>query len=358
MVRLGHDVIVFSSDEEPAWHNGNRRRRSGFSFEEYDGFKVRRVTAEPELLNMPLMSGLFEALVKGDFDIIHSHECFSSCTFQSAVVSKIKNCPLIITQHNDQMPIPMLYRLGYLLANKTMGNYSFATSKKVIVLSNDIKHHLQNLGFNKNKLKLIPTAVDTTFFSPHRENFLELKWGISEPVILFVGRLVPEKGVETLLRAFVKVVAKIPEAKLVIVGNGPLEPKLKELQNTLKIKNVFFLKKVENRLMPHIYVGCSVLVLPSYVEPFGNVVIEAMAAGKPVIGSYVGGIKDTIVHGETGFHIAAGDIEKLTFLLLKLLNDKSLNEKLGKNALIRVQKQYDSRMIAKRIERLYFDVMS
>jgi glycosyltransferase involved in cell wall biosynthesis len=83
-----------------------------------------------------------------------------------------------------------------------------------------------------------------------------------------------------------------------------------------------------------------------------------MAAGKPVIGSYVGGIKDTIVHGETGFHIAAGDIEKLTFLLLKLLNDKSLNEKLGKNALIRVQKQSDSRMIAKRIERLYFDVMS
>lgn len=100
------------------------------------------------------------------------------------------------------------------------------------------------------------------------------------------------------------------------------------------------------------------LVVPSLREPFGNVVLEAMASGKPVIGSYVGGIKDTIVHGETGYHVPPGNIKMLSDFLLNLLSDEGLSVRLGKNARRRVLENYDSKIVAKRVERLYKDAVS
>jgi glycosyltransferase involved in cell wall biosynthesis len=110
--------------------------------------------------------------------------------------------------------------------------------------------------------------------------------------------------------------------------------------------------------MPNIYVGCNVLVVPSLREPFGNVVLEAMASGRPVIGSYVGGMKDTIVHGETGYHVPPGNTKMLSDFLLEILSDESLSVKLGKNARKRVLESYDSKTIAKRVEKIYTDAIS
>jgi glycosyltransferase involved in cell wall biosynthesis len=358
MAKLGHEVVLICPGKDPAWQSIGELHQSQVRFEECDGFKVQRTSANPVILNMPMMLTLFSTLLKQDFDIIHSHEYFSSCSFQSAILSRIKKCPLVITQHNDQLPLPLSSRLSYLLDTLTIGKYSFFVARKIIALSSDIKLHLIRMGFGDDKIELIPGAVDTEFFSPDRENFLELKWGISPPVVLFVGRLVAEKGIEYLLRAFHKVVKEIPDAKLVIVGTGPKENELKSLQKRSQIKNVFFIGRLENRLMPNIYVGCNVLVLPSFRETFGNVVLEAMASGRPVIGSYVGGMKDTIVHGETGYHVPPGDTKLLSYFLQEILSDKKLNDKLGKNARKRILENYSSNIIAKKIERVYMDAFS
>ena len=142
------------------------------------------------------------------------------------------------------------------------------------------------------------------------------------------------------------------------MGRGPKEKDLRNLQEKLSAKNIIFIEKVENRFMPNIYAGCSVLVVPSYLEPFGNVVLEAMACGKPVIGAYVGGIKDTIIHGETGYHFSVGNIKMLRDFLLKILSNDSLKNKLGNNARRRVLKNYDTKIIAGKIERLYSELIT
>ena len=358
MANLGHEVILFCPEKDPAWQNSGNNSKIQAQLEKLDGFTVHRIPADPVVLNMSTMPALFGILKRQDFDIIHSHEYFTSCSFQSAIVSALKNVPFVITQHNDQLPLIFLNRFGYLLSSATIGKYSSYRARKIIALSNDIKLHLLRMGFKKNKIEIIPNAVDTTLFSPGQKNILQSKWGISENVVLFVGRLVAEKGVELLIQAFNEVTKKIPKANLVIVGRGPKEKDLRNLQEKLSAKNIIFIEKVENRFMPNIYAGCSVLVVPSYLEPFGNVVLEAMACGKPVIGAYVGGIKDTIIHGETGYHFSVGNIKMLRDFLLKILSNDSLKNKLGNNARRRVLKNYDTKIIAGKIERLYSELIT
>ena len=253
------------------------------------------------------------------------------------------------------MPSKVVNALLYLFDGYTLGRYVFSQARKIIALNTAIKAHLVAMGADENKINIIPNAIDTHLFSPNRKNFLETKWGISHPVILFVGRLVEDKGVKYLLRAFSEVVQEIPDAKLVIVGKGPQEKELKKLQESLGLTHVFFLGKVETKFMPNIYAGCDVLVLPSIHEPFGNVVIEAMAAGKPVIGSYIGGMKDTIIHGVTGYHVPPRNAEQISNFLVRLLSDVALREKLGRSSREKAVADYNEEFVISKIEKIYCD---
>jgi len=352
LAKLGHEVTLFIADRQPKWQT-LRRRKTEKRIEEHEGFTVHRLLAGPEVGIIPLIPSLFPTIIKMKFDVFHAHDYCTFSSFYSVVASRAKRTPFILTQHNDQLPPKAVNALLYLFDSYTLGRYILSHARKIIALNTSIEAHLVAMGADENKIEIIPNAVDTGLFSPNRKNLLEKKWGFSRPVILFVGRLVDDKGVKYLLQAFSNVVREIPSAKLVIVGKGPKEKELKNLRKKLDLNNVFFLGAVENRLMPNIYVGCDVLVLPSIREPFGNVVIEAMAAGKPVIGSYVGGIKDTIVHGVTGYHVESRSSEQTSKYLIRLLKDESLRKRLGKNARMRVLKHYDQEPLIQKIEQIY-----
>ena len=351
LVKLGHEVVVYTSDKE-GWQK-MANKKIGVETEECEGFTIYRLHTGPELGIMPIIPKLLATLLKMNFDIIHSHDYYAASSFYSAITSRVKRIPLVLTQHNDHLPPSLVNTVLYLFDSCTFGRYTLFQAKKIIALSRNIKSHLMLMGANESKVEVIPNGINTESYSPHQKNLLETRWGIAPPVILFVGRLVEEKGVEYLLQAFSKVVTEIPEAKLVIVGKGPKEKELESLTKKLGLHNVFFLGAAENRLMPNIYVGCDVLVLPSIREPFGNVVIEAMAAGKPVIGSYVGGMKDTVVHGVTGYHVQPRNSQQISKYLIKLLKDESLRKRLGENARIRVLKHYDEELVIQKIEQIY-----
>lgn len=352
LAKLGHEVTLFIPDKPPKWQT-LRSEKFGKRSEECEGFAVHRLQAGPEVGIVPLMPSLFSTLMKMKFDIIHGHDFYATSSLYGAMASRVKGIPFILTQHNDQLPAKVVNALLYLFDSYTLGRYVFSRAQKIIALNTAIKAHLVAIGADKSKIEIIPNAVDTRLFSPGRKNLLGSKWAISRPVILFVGRLVEDKGVKYLLRAFSEVVREIPDSKLVIVGKGPQEKELKKLQESLGLTCVFFLGAVETRFMPHIYAGCDVFVLPSVHEPFGNVVIEAMAAGRPVIGSYVGGMKDTIVHGVTGYHMQPGNSKQLSTYLVKLLEDASLRKSLGENGRKMVLNNYNIELLLQKIERIY-----
>lgn len=352
LAKLGHDVTLFIADKPPKWQTLTTRE-TGNRIEEYDGFTVYRLRAGPEVGIVPLIPSLFSVLVKMKFDIIHAHDFYAASSFYGAMASRAKGTSFILTQHNDQLPSKVVNAFLYLFDGYTLGRYVFSCARKIIALNSAIKAHLVAMGVDVSKIEIVPNAVDTRLFSPDRKSMLETKWGISRPVVLFVGRLVEDKGVEYLLQAFSEVAEEIPDAKLVIVGEGPQEKDLKKLQRSLGLTQVYFLGSVETKFLPNIYAGCDVFALPSIHEPFGNVVIEAMAAGKPVVGSYVGGMRDTVVHEVTGYHVQPGSSKELSRYLIRLLGDASLRRSLGENARKMVLDSYDLKPLLRKIESIY-----
>jgi glycosyltransferase involved in cell wall biosynthesis len=184
--------------------------------------------------------------------------------------------------------------------------------------------------------------------------------------LLFVGRISPEKGVHVLLEAFAQVLAQYPDVELNIVGDDtPLlpefllsindQPQIQELVrfcdahygSTLRADlspevadRVHWRGKMLNAQVIEILSQTDILINPSFYESFGISVIEAMAAGVPVVASAVGGMNDTMIPQETGLLVEAGNVEQLTAAILTLLRDEALGQKMGQAGRQRVSQRF------------------
>jgi glycosyltransferase involved in cell wall biosynthesis len=122
-------------------------------------------------------------------------------------------------------------------------------------------------------------------------------------------------------------------AKLYLLGKGEEESRLRKLAKDLGVSEYveFVTTPIPNEDMPHVYSLCDIYVQPSVIEPYGIAVLEAMACGKPVVGTNVGGMLDTIEHGKSGFRAEPANPKELAKYIIKL-NDNKLRKKMGKNA--------------------------
>jgi glycosyltransferase involved in cell wall biosynthesis len=167
-----------------------------------------------------------------------------------------------------------------------------------------------------------------------------------EVYFLYVGVLIPRKGIHILLDAFARVIHDFPDAKLLIIG-GPENPEyavsLKERVLSLGLKDkVVFRKPVSQKELAQYMVRSEVLILPSFSEALGLVVLEAMATGTPVIGSDIGGIPDLIEDGVTGFLVPPGDVLFLADRLRWVLQNRKETASMGRRAKEFATKIYSS----------------
>ncbi|HEV8594473.1 MAG TPA: glycosyltransferase family 4 protein [Thermoplasmata archaeon] len=145
------------------------------------------------------------------------------------------------------------------------------------------------------RISVVPVAVDTRRFRPMDREASRARYGVrAEHVVLFAGRLSPEKRVEALIRA----IPRVPHAELLIAGEGPEEDRLRELAGASPVR---FLGAVPHEEMPHLLNAADLLVLPSEYEGLPTVVLEAFACGVPVVATSVGGIPDLVIPGKTGW---------------------------------------------------------
>lgn len=178
------------------------------------------------------------------------------------------------------------------------------------------------------------------------------------PTVGFAGRLVPEKGVEALLRAFARVVTHLPEARLLLLGDGPERPRLErvaaELQIASRVTWTGHLPRaaVQERLAP-----AWLQVIPSlWAEPFGLVAPEAMMRGTAVVASGTGGLAEIVCDGETGLHVPPGNVEALAQAMRRLLEDRELAERMGRAGRVRALAHYREATAVDKIEELYHSV--
>jgi D-inositol-3-phosphate glycosyltransferase len=216
------------------------------------------------------------------------------------------------------------------------------------------------------KLTIIPPGVDTSHFYPIPADEAKLVIGLKPDarMILFVGRIEPLKGVDTLIRAMSCLGLKDADrpVHLAIIGGEPSASpqemsaemaRLQKLCDELCLdQTVVFMGKRDQDKLPYYYSAAEVLVMPSHYESFGMVALEAMACGTPVIASDVGGLGFLVQNGETGYTIPDGEPNALCDKLSTLLNDPHLRETMGRRAAEYAQ-SYTWDKIAAQIVKVY-----
>lgn len=285
-------------------------------------------------LNIPGVRGLMfkknakkalETLLENeDIDIIHGHYLFPAGA-AAVEIGREHGIKTYVTAHGSDMF--ELYKSQPLMRSTIRKVLHDADG--VFAVSNALRHEIIATGVEgiSDKTKLSWNAVDINKFSNKENNSFKKENNLEDkPIVLFVGNLIKRKNVDSLLEA-----KKISNADyyLVIVGDGPLYKKLSKKVEDENIRDVLFTgsrNDVEN-IIP----SCDVLVLPSFSESFGLVLIEALACGKSVIGSDVGGISE-IINENVGMLVNPNKISSIAKAIDNMINDENLRQVLSMNA--------------------------
>jgi len=203
-------------------------------------------------------------------------------------------------------------------------------------------------GADADKIAVVPCGVDLDLFHPIPQNEAKQVLGIPSErcVILFVGRIEPLKGIDTLLRAIALLAPEMPcwqdELAVIIIGGAPgagIEQvnaeldRLERLRADLGIEElVTFQGAKDQDTLVYYYSAAQMVIMPSHYESFGMVALEAMACGTPVVASKVGGLAYNVRDGQTGFLVPGGDAEALAARIRLLLQDHALRQQLGEQA--------------------------
>ncbi len=291
--------------------------------------------------------------------VVHFHNRFFYNPIYFTIV-KSMNRSVVLTLHNSRTIgiDPTTDLLGQMY-DDTVGKIIFDTCDYITAVSRDtLEKTLTEERFRK-KARVIYNGVDEKVFNPKvdgtemRER-LEVK--DDEIMVLTIARLVEQKGIKYLIDAMDKI--RNTNVKLIILGRGPKEKELKKQIKKLELEDK--VKLVTDRLpaedMPKMYAASDIFALPSLYEPFGLVVAEAMATGKPVVASRIGGIPE-VMGDRTGFLVKPRDSNELATKIALLASDEKLRKEFGKNARERVEKYFTWDKIAEDYKSFYNEIL-
>jgi len=286
------------------------------------------------------------------YDLIHAHYWMSGMA--GAILKETWQVPMLLMFHTLGL---MKQRVGRTPEEREGGyridgeSYVMQTADRIIAATEAERSQLQSLyGVNDQKITIVPPGVDTHHFYPIPPDEAKEAIGISpeERMALFVGRIEPLKGLDTLIRAMAIVKreckAFVCPHYLIIIGGDPEGDSMDMTEEMNRLQSlcgelgldemVVFLGKRGQDTLPYYYSAAEVVVMPSHYESFGMVALEAMACGTPVIASRVGGLAYLVRDGETGFFVPAQDQEALAEKLRLIFVDHDLRIRLGEQAVV------------------------
>jgi glycosyltransferase involved in cell wall biosynthesis len=230
----------------------------------------------------------------------------------------------------------------------------------VTVSKYSFKKILTYYDVEASKIRVVPNGVDCDRFKPRfGSDELKQQLGLgNNRVVLFVGRLIPRKGLSYLVEAAEQIVKEAGNVEFVIAGDGPMRDGLIAWLKRLEILDKFvFLGDISDGLLPKLYNCADIFVLPSIQEGQGIALLEAQASGKPVVAFDVGAVSESIIDGQTGL-LTEPNSQRLSSSLLRLLADAPLREKMGTNGREFVCKNYSWLLCARKMYEVYSEISS
>jgi glycosyltransferase involved in cell wall biosynthesis len=308
---------------------------------------------------------------KMDFDVINVHQESGLSVIPLLVASRCR-AKIVTTLHTSylsesrslsrltgfrpEQAAPTLdeYFVKYLLTPiKVFGtSLDCALSDKIVAVCAKTREECKlDYGIPEEKMTVIYNGVNLIEFNPQiTRSKIRSEYSLDDkPVILSVGCGTIRKGIPYLLRSVRDVKAQIPDVRLIVTGPTSYKQQMLSITRDLGIQeNVIFSGKVPREELPFYYSACDIVAVPSLQEGFPIVVLEAMASGKPVVASRVGGIPEAIEPGKTGILVDAGNSNQLGRALITLLNDQDLRRRMGREARLVAETRFDWERIAQR----------
>ena len=355
LVRRGVDVTVFTLNV------GNTFLLKKTEVETHFGkAKVFRVPASyiPKT-TYPIAPKLIPLLLKENPDIIHAHGYQVFTTDAALTVSKIKKIPLVLTLHGFPRGFDKLTHRAHF---NLIGKETLKWAKKIISVSRMVAHEFRVIGVPKEKIVIIPNGVDLEEYKqlPIGDLFrkrLDIKE--NEKVVLTIGRLEEIKGFQYLIKALPSIIEEIGSTKLVIAGpDFNYGAKLKKLAEETNVQdNVIFYGPINGKEKFEAFSAANIVAVPSLYEGFGMLLLEAMAAGKPLVATNTGAAPEIIQNGKNGVLATLGDVEDLAGKVIKLLSDDQLMYLISQESRKTVE-AFNWEKISEHIHKLYIDCLS
>ena len=307
-------------------------------------------------LNMQKEAAAIAAKLPNQIDVFHAHDWLVANA--GIGLKHIFRKPLIVTMHSTEIG----RRDGLHTNNENMIHETEAwlnyEAWKVICCSDYMVQHVKwAFGLPNDKLTMIPNGVTPhTYDGLGRQDLKEFRQKFALPeekLVLYVGRLVYEKGIHILINAVPHVLTKI-NAKFVIVGSGYMKEQLSTIVKSMDLEHkVLFQGFMDEENLIKLQKCADVCVVPSLFEPFGIVALEAMAAKTPVVVSDTGGLSEIVNHDVTGVKVYSNNADSLAWGITRVLSDEQYSRNLQENAYKVILEKYDWDKIARQTKQLY-----
>lgn len=352
----GHEVTVYTSDLSTEFPMA----KLDGAYSEVDGVPVRRFRASsmPGALHWVRMPSM-KAMLRDRADIIHMH---SYGYYQTHVASKAAGklgAPLVYTPHYHPpySTTGGASRKGLRsVYDKALGVKPFRAASLVIAVSSPELELMRPMIPPGTKTIVIPNGIDLSRFAGSGDGraFRE-RHAIHGTMLLFTGRLAVNKRLEHVIELMPELVKEFPDLIFCVVGedHGMLKEYRALAEKSGAGAHVKFVGHVSPDELIEAYRACDAFVLPSDYEAFGIVLLEAMACGKPVVATHVGGVSDIVTDRQTGLLVPYGDKAALRGALTSVLGDHTLRRELGGAAHRSVGEKFDWDSVVRRVEEQY-----
>jgi glycosyltransferase involved in cell wall biosynthesis len=359
LVRQGVDVTVVTA-----------RIRGTPAYEEIDGVRVHRIPCleirAPGLYPPPLIvaPGFVRRLKQLDdqyhFDIIHLQNRFFPDFDTAALYCRWKKKPFMMTIHNARpVGISLPVTAGGLTYDWLVGRWPFAMADRIIAVSEWVRGDIAKYRIDPGKIVPVHNGIDVREFRPSEARELRAKYGIGDdPMLLFVGRMITQKGLPYLIDAMPQVLREYPRAKLFLVGRGNALKGLRSKVAAMGLeKSVIFSGYLSEHELKEAYGTCDLFVLPSVWEVLPIAVLEAMSSGKPVVCTDAGGDREMVRDGVNGYVVPMRDSRALAEKVNLALSDPDMRSRMGAASRRIAEEEFDWKLIAARTKRVYEELL-
>ena len=296
----------------------------------------------------------------GKIDVFHAHDWLVATA--GIGLKHVFRKPLFATMHSTEIGRRNGIHFDYeKMIHETEAWLTYEAWKVICCSDYMVSHVRWAFGLPEDKLVMVPNGVNTEVYAGHGEDLSEFRSKFALPeekIVLFVGRLVYEKGVHVLVNAVPKVLEKA-NAKFIIVGNGYMKEQLSGLVKSMGlVHKVLFTGFVDDETLRKLQRCADVSVVPSLFEPFGIVALEAMAARSPVVVSDTGGLSEIVEHDISGVKVYVNNPDSLAWGINRILIDDGFANWLRTNAFKRVQEKYNWDKIGQQTSNIFRTVLN